>query len=709
METKVKSPRDIFFLPQRLAVPLFQRPYVWTEERQWDPLWSDVQRIVRRIESGELNPTHFLGAVVLQNQQVVAGEMPVRTVIDGQQRLTTLQLLLDSVHFVLVELGFETVAQQLADLIENPAHFCQIDEEKFKVWPTNKDRPAFNEVMSATQSLDYAALRFTESRMPQAHRFFTNKARELFETDPSITRAHNLVAALSTQLQLVVIELAPDEDAQEIFETLNARGTPLTAADLIKNFIFQSLPQNPVELETAYTRYWVEFETPFWESDVAYGRNKISRSSLFLTHWLIAEVADDIYSYAVFSEFKNFVTESKKPMLQILEEINLAAIAYRRILEQAANPTSTLDVLEMFAYRISVMDQDAIRPLLVWTCDPNRGEIPQKQISKITKSLESWLVRRTLLRLPTKLYNRITVDLLKKLNGSPRKEAGDTAESFFASLDAVSTYWPDDFEIRAAMTAAPIYRQLSKGKLRLILEAMEDFRRRQGGKNLHEQPQITRSTCTIEHIMPQSWQENWPLDDDDDDGAERDLAIQTLGNLTLVTKALNSKLSNSAWLGVDGKREALTEHSSIKITQDVTSANADKWDEERIASRSETLIDALLAIWPVPENHSTVQVVSKERVRARKTVWVSDLIAEGLLTSGQQLFARTAENQGVPAELLDNGSFYIAGVIYETPSAAAEAVHGRPTNGWWYWVTDLETKTSLDDLRKQLIAEEEVE
>lgn len=708
METKVKSPRDIFFLPQRLAVPLFQRPYVWTEERQWDPLWADVQRIVRRIESGELNPTHFLGAVVLQNQQVVAGEMPIRTVIDGQQRLTTLQILLDSVHFVLVELGFNDIAQQLADLIQNPPHFCQHDEEKFKVWPTNKDRPAFNEVMSANQSLDYDSLQFAESRMPQAHRFFTMKARELFDTSDLVMRAHNLVAALSTQLQLVVIELSPDEDAQEIFETLNARGTPLTAADLIKNFIFQSLPQSPVELETAYTKYWLEFETPFWESEVTYGRNRISRSSLYLTHWLIAEVADDIYSYAVFGAFKNFVSESQKPMLKILEELNRAAVAYRKILEQAANPTSNLDVIEMFAYRISVMDQDAIRPLLVWLCDPNRGEIPQDQILKMVRSLESWLIRRTLLRLPTKLYNRITVDLLKKLNGADRKNAGDTVETFFASLDAVSTYWPDDSEIKTTLPSAPIYRQLSKGKLRLLLEAMEDLRRSEGGKNVHEQPQITRSTCTIEHIMPQSWQENWPLDDEDN-GDQRELAIQTLGNLTLVTKALNSKLSNSAWLGVDGKREALIAHSSIKLTQDVTSKNDDDWNESMIETRTNSLIGALLKIWPVPDHHSTPKTIAKERVRARKTVWVSDLLAEGLLSSGQKLFVRTAENQGVAADLLDNGSFYIDGAIYETPSAAAEAIHGKPTNGWWYWVTDLETKTSLDDLRKQLTAEEEVE
>lgn len=709
METKVKSPREIFFLPQRLTVPLFQRPYVWTEEKQWEPLWSDVARIVTRIEAGESNPTHFLGAVVLQNMPVVAGEMPVRTVIDGQQRLTTLQILLDAVHYVLAAKGFETIAQQLADLIENPEHFCQSDEERFKVWPTNKDRPAFNEVMSATKLDDYDALAFSESRMPQAHRFFARMAQELLNDGEGSMRAHHLVAALSTQLQLVVIELAPDEDAQEIFETLNARGTPLTAADLIKNFVFQRLPQKPAELEATYSKYWLEFETPFWENEVMYGRNKISRSSLFLTHWLVAEVADDIYSYAVFSEFKHFVLTSDRSMLDILKDINHAAVEYRKVVERASNPLAHLTPLEMFAYRIDVMDQDAIRPLLVWLADTKRGVIPEAQIARAVQSIESWLIRRTLLRLPTKLYNRITVDLLKKLNNSQREAAGDVIEAFLAAYDSVSTYWPDDDEIREALHGAPIYRQLSRGKLRLVLEALENRRRAKGGLEVHEQPQVTRSTCTIEHVLPQSWHENWPLANEDDDDTLRDAAVQTIGNLTLVTKSLNSKLSNAAWDGDEGKRQTLSKHSSIKLTQDIVSANLNGWNEELIHSRTTEMTDSVLEIWPVPGGHLTFKKIAAEKVPNKTTVWVSDLIAAGLLSAGQQLVVRTVENQGQVAELLDNGAFYIDGKIFETPSAAAEAIHGKPTNGWWYWVTDLESKTSLDDLRKQLAAEQETE
>ena len=158
--TQVKSPQDIFFSPQRFLVPLFQRPYVWSQEGQWAPLWDDVRRVAERVERWEQVTPHFLGAVVLQQQQTEVGTLGVRTVIDGQQRLTTLQLLLDAVHEQVSVAGFASLAQQVLDLVQNPAHFTQKDEDRFKVWPTNRDRAAFNEVMSAESPVQYEALQF---------------------------------------------------------------------------------------------------------------------------------------------------------------------------------------------------------------------------------------------------------------------------------------------------------------------------------------------------------------------------------------------------------------------------------------------------------------------------------------------------------------------------------------------------------------------
>src|SRR6185369_16126325 len=119
-------------------------------------------------------------------------------------------------------------------------------------------------------------------------------------------RAEALERSARDLLQMVVIDLAADENAQEIFETLNARGAQLTAADLIKNFIFQRLLESTDDVENAYQRYWKEFETGFWESEINVGRVRYPRSSIFLNHWLIARTGAEVVAREVFEKFKRY-------------------------------------------------------------------------------------------------------------------------------------------------------------------------------------------------------------------------------------------------------------------------------------------------------------------------------------------------------------------------------------------------------------------
>ena len=170
----------VFMQPQRLIVPLFQRPYVWNEDNQWEPLWGDVVRVARRLledPAGRQYP-HFLGAVVLQQVQNPSGTMQERTIIDGQQRLTTLQLLLDALHAELLAAGAEQPALRIETLVMNAAAFWERPEDRFKVWPTNRDRPAFNDVMAAIPPIAYDGLEHRSSRLVQAHQYFAGRARE---------------------------------------------------------------------------------------------------------------------------------------------------------------------------------------------------------------------------------------------------------------------------------------------------------------------------------------------------------------------------------------------------------------------------------------------------------------------------------------------------------------------------------------------------
>jgi uncharacterized protein with ParB-like and HNH nuclease domain len=125
METQVRTPQLVFMMPQRLIVPLFQRPYVWNEDNQWEPLWNDVVHVARRLLDSPtaIHQPHFLGAVVFQQVQNPAGTLQERTIIDGQQRLTTLQLLLDALHAELAAVGAGQQAKRVETLVMNAEPF----------------------------------------------------------------------------------------------------------------------------------------------------------------------------------------------------------------------------------------------------------------------------------------------------------------------------------------------------------------------------------------------------------------------------------------------------------------------------------------------------------------------------------------------------------------------------------------------------------
>ena len=150
METNVRTPLDVFNLPQHLVVPLFQRPYVWDETEQWLPLWQDVRRLTEiRLNDPFSSATHFLGAVVLQAQDNPTGNLPSRNVIDGQQRLTTLQLLMDATGSVLEEHALDNLSGQLEVLTHNLELYVTGGGTRLKLRHTNRDQAAFDEVMSA--------------------------------------------------------------------------------------------------------------------------------------------------------------------------------------------------------------------------------------------------------------------------------------------------------------------------------------------------------------------------------------------------------------------------------------------------------------------------------------------------------------------------------------------------------------------------------
>jgi hypothetical protein len=701
VDTQVRTPQMVFMQPQRLIVPLFQRPYVWNRENQWAPLWRDVVRVTERLLAGPAGGAqpHFLGAVVLQQLQNPVGSLQARTVIDGQQRLTTLQLLIDALHAELLAVGAEQAALRLDALVANPPAFCSLHEDQFKVWPTNRDRAAFNAVMAATPPVAYDDLEEAGARLVEAHRFFAEQARSwllLNGPEDAGVRGERLEHAVRELLQLVVIELTAEENAQEIFETLNARGAQLTAADLIKNFVFQRLMEQGVDVEAAYEAHWKEFETGFWEAEMSFGRLKYSRSSVFLNHLLIARTGEEVVAREVFSRFKSFADfEADRSMSQLIEEVARASAVYRRFVE-GASASNPIDRLELFAYRSGTLESEVFKPVVLWLLDPEQEVVPPEQVTKALEVLESWLVRRMLVRASTSSYTQIASELVTQLSKGTRAEAGDVVEGFFAGQTVGSRYWPDDDEVTSELAELQAYTRLRRARLRMVLEAVEDHRRgwRKGKEGLGGE-RVARGKYHIEHVLPRSWEDHWALTDRGPE--ERDRLLHSLGNLTLLTSKLNIRVSNSAW---SNKRAALGEHDVLKMNAELLATAGGTWDEAAIEARTARITRDILEIWPVPPGHTSNFGAAEERPRARVTV--ADLIGAGLLEPGSTIYARKLHDHR-PVTVLSDGRLDLDGKTFESPSGAARAIAGYKVNGWPFFTLEPGGSRSFSTLYREYV------
>lgn len=477
MKTDVLTPQAVFYLPQHLVVPLFQRPYVWDEAEQWLPLWQDISRLAElRLHNPYSQPTHFLGAVVLQALDGQQGTVPAKNVIDGQQRLTTLQLFIDAAAAVFESHGLDGHAEQLAALTHNPGH-AGVVEASLKLAHTNQDGDAFLEVMDAEVPVVHESLKHAGSRITRAHAFFVGRIDDwLGDADDVRARADALTQSVSQGLQLVVIDLLAQENSQEIFETLNARGTPLTAADLIKNFVFQRLEAEGADTRRAYAEDW-PFESKFWEQEVSVGRYTMSRSSLFLSQWLGSRLGEEVSPRQTFVRFKTYVDyEAGTKMSELLLAVKAQAELYRAWNEHAAESSRILTCPEMAFYRMTAGGVELLKPAIIWLYDPALS-IPSEVADEVLGMLESWVVRRQILRLTSADLGRIVADIIKSNRITPAAELVASVRHHLSRLNVASNYWPGDDEVREHLRTEQAYRRYPRGRMRFFLEAIEDHLR----------------------------------------------------------------------------------------------------------------------------------------------------------------------------------------------------------------------------------------
>ncbi len=548
MEAHPRILRSVFRPDLRLTVPLFQRPYVWDAERQWQPLWEDVLVTLDRTRSGDQTP-HFLGAVVLEQKRGVLGSLETREVIDGQQRLTTLQLLVAAVRdgFVQREVNDRT-ARRLTRLLENDPDLLEQPDEKHRLWPTNRDRDAYREVMNgAHRGAPYAS---TQPRMVAAYTWFSAALDDHLADRPEDEAAAELTMladVLVDGLEIVVIDLAENDNAQVIFETLNARGTPLRASDLIKNLLFRTLQDAQRPVEDLYKRYWEPLENEQWQVDVRQGRMTRPRLDAFMGHVLVVLMQREVQAHQLFPVVRAHVGNDSARAEGFLREVSRYAAVYDRLDRLGSDDPEEAASLR----RLQIVDTQTLTPVLLWLFGNTAG--PER--SRAVRALESYVVRRSLCRLTPKNYNRLFLELLRRL-GTGDGPPGESVESYLAGQGSESGTWPTDQELARSLETLPLYRLVKREQLQRALFALE----------VHATTARTEAAgwnrkLSIEHLMPQQWRSNWPLPDDNKDedrhALERDELIHTIGNLTLVTGTLNSAMSNAAW---SRKRTDLLEH-----------------------------------------------------------------------------------------------------------------------------------------------------
>ena len=350
---------QLFQNRRQYCVPFYQRPFVWTLEDQWEPLWEDIRaKADARLAGGRFTP-HFLGAVVLdpQQQEGLIGVQVVH-IIDGQQRLTTLQFVLTSVLLALRRSGNESFADIVIGCLRNPNPGSMRDPaiEVFKVWPTFRDRTSYRDALTSADLADLATrfqAHFTQAGGLRARGmdhppalaaiwYFTCQFEQWLaapEGQPAAAQAEALVLAILRDLKLVSIVLDADDDAQIVFETLNGRGATLHATDLIRNYVFMRADRERADSESLYNTLWCSaFENTEWSELQTRGRVQRPRLEWLIHSALQAELHEEVDLGRLYYEYRRFAVAGGA--VRTAEQQLLTLTCYARHYRELVSGTS---------------------------------------------------------------------------------------------------------------------------------------------------------------------------------------------------------------------------------------------------------------------------------------------------------------------------------------------------------------------------------
>lgn len=593
------TPKELFHKPVVYEIPYYQRGYVWNEQDQWQPLWEDIETQAQNHldlkgeeESSSLYPAaHFMGAVVLQEIQRSSSDIEKHAVVDGQQRLTTIQILLAAIKTVVQEKSHDILAKRVRNLIENGEEYIEKNGAgKQKVSSSRTDREAFIGIMEGDSS---NPKRSHLHLLQQAYNWFYTQATKYLAdastSDDLDRRATALVWAATQGIQFVVIDVDRDSDANEIFDSLNSRGTPLLTADQAKNFMYLEVRKENGNLaedriEARMKNIWPfdensdwngENETrDWWHQELKIGRLGVVIEA-FLRHWLTLRLEREVKTKDVMNEFKDHV--KKKGLDDVGADLQMQCRFYKEILKEDVEPDSFL-----FRWR-RALHATTMLPVLL-----RLRQFEEQERKTAERYLESYGMRRWICQLTNAGQTNAMITLLKKLDDASLSNASEILKKFLTEQSERSRIWPNNQEVQDALSEEPVIRSRNTRMAKIILLAIEQHMR----SPLSEQTNFTVADVDelqIEHLWPQSWEENW-------DEPSNPKVLDQIGNLTLVGPGLNLAMSNSEW---DKKKKYLKDHSMLKLNEKLLEHQG-PWNEAAIQARSEKLAEMVVEIWPRP-------------------------------------------------------------------------------------------------------------
>lgn len=626
MDSRTFTVQQIYQDRRQYRVPFYQRPYVWNREDQWGRLWEDIRDKAEARLQGVKPVPHFMGAVVLEPQKK-AGLLGVERhhIIDGQQRLTTLQYVMTALVHTLRIAQQEKLLPLIEACLTNPNPETMEDSaiERFKLWPTFRDRKPYELAMTAN-SVEALRERFPTSftqagnlrKIGVAHppaleaiMYFCESmlgwVRDESEGN-SASRSMALASAVLTDLSIVCISLGEDDDAQIIFETLNGHGAELHATDLIRNYIFMRAGADADDL---YSNLWSQFEAPLWSEAQSRGRLNRPRLEWFVQSAVQAQTGDEIDIGRLYAGYRRFVDNAAGlgAASAQLSMLNRYAEHYKALVLGAGESP-----IAVFGRRVAVWDASPTHALAIRVAASDLGLDEQRLIFTC---IESYLVRRAICGLSRKNYNKVFAQQLKKLIDGQLNAA--SLKEVLSALTGDASRWPSDEEFRQQWLHGAVYPgRLDAAKLRTVFHRLETALR---SEKSEERVPIDMGVLDIDHVMPQSWYAHWPLADNtsvtsEDAGAaaikrfaadgldarteailQREDTVPRMGNLTLVHYGVNRSLQNAAF---GAKRQAFFEHSNLHLNRQLMQRI--DWAEAAIAERGEALAKVAVQIWPGP-------------------------------------------------------------------------------------------------------------